>query len=347
MSIDTIIILAFLLLGFIILYNLLKSRLETTKSDPTLTAWLKSIQQSMDLNSKSSAQSLQSNYRELFSRLDQATAVISDLKKEAGAFGEVSRSMKDLQDYLKSPKLRGNIGEQVLKDLIGQMFPKSSFHLQFHFKTGSIVDAAIKTQSGILPIDSKFPMENFQKLYSATTPSEKAIARTAFTRDVKKHIKDISGKYILPEEGTLDFALMYIPSESVYYEIVSEEGTLDFALMYIPSESVYYEIVSDQDILDTARAARVYPVSPTTLYAHLQTILLSFEGQKIAGKTQEVFTLLRAVQKDYEKLNENLSLLGKHLTNAYNSLNSTSQTANQLGNKLDSARQLKSGEEAE
>ncbi|KKU30090.1 MAG: hypothetical protein UX41_C0009G0017, partial [Candidatus Collierbacteria bacterium GW2011_GWE1_46_18] len=221
MSIDTIIILAFLLLGFIILYNLLKSRLETTKSDPTLTAWLKSIQQSMDLNSKSSAQSLQSNYRELFSRLDQATAVISDLKKEAGAFGEVSRSMKDLQDYLKSPKLRGNIGEQVLKDLIGQMFPKSSFHLQFHFKTGSIVDAAIKTQSGILPIDSKFPMENFQKLYSATTPSEKAIARTAFTRDVKKHIKDISGKYILPEEGTLDFALMYIPSESVYYEIVS------------------------------------------------------------------------------------------------------------------------------
>ena len=324
MSIDTIIILAFLLLGFIILYNLLKSRLETTKSDPTLTAWLKSIQQSMDLNSKSSAQSLQSNYRELFSRLDQATAVISDLKKEAGAFGEVSRSMKDLQDYLKSPKLRGNIGEQVLKDLIGQMFPKSSFHLQFHFKTGSIVDAAIKTQSGILPIDSKLPMENFQKLYSATTPSEKAIARTAFTRDVKKHIKDISGKYILPEEGTLDFALMYIPSESVYYEIVS-----------------------DQDILDTARAARVYPVSPTTLYAHLQTILLSFEGQKIAGKTQEVFTLLRAVQKDYEKLNENLSLLGKHLTNAYNSLNSTSQTANQLGNKLDSARQLKSGEEAE
>jgi DNA recombination protein RmuC len=321
MSIDTIIILAFLLLGFIILYSLLKSRLEAQKTDPTLTSWLKSIQSSMDMNSKSSAQSLQSNYRELFSRLDRATSVISDLKKEAGAFGEVSRSMKDLQDYLKSPKLRGNIGEQVLTDLIGQMFPKSSFHLQFHFKSGSIVDAAIKTQSGILPIDSKFPMENFQKIYSSVSPSEKALARSAFTRDVKKHIKDISGKYILPEEGTLDFALMYIPSESVYYEIVS-----------------------DQDILDSARDNRVYPVSPTTLYAHLQTILLSFEGQKIAGKTQEVFTLLRAVQKDYEKLNDNLSLLGKHLTNAYNSLGSTSQSASQLGNKLDSARQLKSGE---
>jgi len=166
-------------------------------------------------------------------------------------------------------------------------------------------------------------MENFQKMYSAITPSEKSLAKATFIRDVKKHIKDISGKYILPEEGTLDFALMYIPSESVYYEIVS-----------------------DQDILDTAKDNRVYPVSPTTLYAHLQTILLSLEGQKIAGKTQEVFTVLRAVQKDYEKLNENLSLLGKHLTNAYNSLNTTSQSANQLGNKLDSARQLKSGDDS-
>ena len=320
MSLDTILILFVILIGFIVLYQLLKTKLQEPKTDPTLNAWLKSLQQSFDTTNRTTNASLQQNYRELFSRLDQATAVIGDLKKEAGAFGEVSRSMKDLQDYLKSPKLRGNIGEQVLTDLIGQMFPKNSFHLQYHFKTGQIVDAAIKTQAGILPIDSKFPMENFQKIYQAVNPSEKAIARTAFVRDVKKHIKDISGKYILPEEGTLDFSLMYIPSESVYYEIVNE-----------------------QEILDLSRDLRVYPVSPTTLYANLQTILLSLEGQKIAGKTTEVFTLLRAVQKDYEKLNENFLLLGKHLTNAYNSMNSTSQTMNQIGNKLDSAHQLKSG----
>lgn len=320
MSTDTIIIITFLFVGLFVIYLLLKQKLDVQKTDPTLNAWLKSLQQSFDTTNRNTTSSLQQNYRELFSRLDQATAVISDLKKEAGAFGEVSRSMKDLQDYLKSPKLRGNIGEQVLKDLIGQMFPKNSFHLQYHFKGGSIVDAAIVTQAGILPIDSKFPMENFQKIYSSSTSTEKSIARTAFIRDVKKHIKDISSKYILPEEGTLDFALMYIPSESIYYEIVSE-----------------------QDLLDLARECRVYPVSPTTLYAHLQTILLSLEGQKIAGKTSEVFTILRAVQKDYEKLNENFTLLGKHLTNAYNSMNSTSQTMNQIGNKLDSARQLKSG----
>jgi len=320
MSTDTFIIISFILLGFIILYFLIKSKLNEPKIDPTLNAWLKSLQQSFDTTNRTTNASLQQNYRELFSRLDQATSVIGDLKKEAGAFGEVSRSMKDLQDYLKSPKLRGNIGEQVLNDLLGQMFPKSGYKLQHRFKGGSIVDAAIKTQAGILPIDSKFPMENFQKIYQSSTQTEKTQARSAFVRDVKKHIKDISGKYILPEEGTLDFALMYIPSESVYYEIVNE-----------------------QEILDLSRDVRVYPVSPTTLYANLQTILLSLEGQKIAGKTAEVFTLLRAVQKDYEKLNENFTLLGKHLTNAYNSMNSTSQTMNQIGNKLDSAHNLKSG----
>ena len=320
MSTDTSIVIAFLFFGLLILYFLLKSQLQKPNTDPTLNAWLKSLQQSFDTTNRTTTASLQQNYRELFSRLDQATTVIGDLKKEAGAFGEVSRSMKDLQDYLKSPKLRGNIGEQVLTDLIAQMFPKTGYALQHHFKGGQIVDAAIKTQAGILPIDSKFPMENFQKIYQATSPSEKSLARSAFIRDVKKHLKDISGKYILPEEGTLDFALMYIPSESVYYEIVNEE-----------------------EIMSLSRDSRVFPVSPTTLYANLQTILLSLEGQKIAGKTAEVFTLLRAVQKDYEKLNENFTLLGKHLTNAYNSMNTTSQTLNQIGNKLESSHSLKSG----
>ncbi|HAN22601.1 TPA: hypothetical protein DCP77_02370 [Candidatus Collierbacteria bacterium] len=320
MSTDTSIVIAFLFFGLLILYFLLKSQLQKPNTDPTLNAWLKSLQQSFDTTNRTTTASLQQNYRELFSRLDQATTVIGDLKKEAGAFGEVSRSMKDLQDYLKSPKLRGNIGEQVLTDLIAQMFPKTGYALQHHFKGGQIVDAAIKTQAGILPIDSKFPMENFQKIYQATSPSEKSLARSAFIRDVKKHLKDISGKYILPEEGTLDFALMYIPSESVYYEIVNEE-----------------------EIMSLSRDSRVFPVSPTTLYANLQTILLSLEGQKIAGKTAEVFTLLRAVQKDYEKLNGDFTLLGKHLTNAYNSMNTTSQTLNQIGNKLESSHSLKSG----
>src|SRR4029078_345177 len=119
-------------------------------------------------------------------------------------------------------------------------------------------DAAIQTDAGILPIDAKFPMENFQKLSKAKTDEEVKLYRKEFSKDVKKHIDAIAKKYILPDEGTMDFALMYVPSESVFYEVVNTD-----------------------DILEYARQKRVYVVSPSTLYAHLQTILLSFEGKKI------------------------------------------------------------------
>ena len=318
MSSDTLVILAFLFFGFLILYFLVNNKLASAKTDPLLTQWLKSLQNSFDVNNKNTTQSLQQNYKELFSRLEQATTIMSELKREAGAFGEVSRSMKDLHEYLKSPKLRGNIGEQVLYDLVSQMFPKSGFVTQYRFSSGSIVDLCIKTQGGLLPIDSKFPMENFQKIYTAQTESEKNVHRSQFVRDVKKHLRDIGSKYIL-----------------------SQEGTLDFALMYLPSETIYYEVVTNSEIMDLSKDLRVYPVSPTTLYASLQTILLSLESQKIAGKTSEVFSLLKAIQKDYDQLNENFLLLGKHLTNAYNTLNTTSQTMNQIGNKLSSTKTIK------
>jgi len=319
MSSDAILIISSVFVGFFVLYLVLKNKIADSKTDPLLAQWLKSLQQSFDISSKNTNQSLQQNYHELFARLEQATNIMSDLKREAGAFGEVSRSMKDLHEYLKSPKLRGNIGEQVLYDLVSQMFPKTGFLTQHRFSSGSIVDLCIKTQGGLLPIDSKFPMENFQKIFSSETNIEKNNFRSQFVRDVKKHLRDITGKYILPQEETLDFALMYLPSESIYYEVVT-----------------------NTEIMNLSKDLRVYPVSPTTLYASLQTILLSLESQKIAGKTAEVFTLLKAVQKDYDKLSENFTLLGKHLTNAFNTLNLTSQTMNQIGNKLGTTKDLKS-----
>lgn len=320
MSPDTLLILAVFGASLFVVYLLLNRKLERPKDDTTLIEWLKGMQSSLNANSQNLTSTLQGSYRDLHERLDKAAEVIGELKREAGTFSEVGRSMRDLQEFLKSPKLRGNIGEQVLKDLIGQMLPKSSFFLQHSFKSGSIVDAAIKTGAGILPIDSKFPMENFQRMVKAENEREKKGYRAAFVRDVRKHVRNISAKYILPEEGTMDFALMYIPSEAVYYEIAN-----------LP------------ELLDYARGQRVYPVSPTTLYAHLQTILLSFEGQKIETKTKEVFGLLRGIQKDYEKLDDNLGVLNKHLTNAYSQLNNTNQTMTALGQKLSSARSLGRG----
>ncbi len=323
-------LLAILLLAIGAVYFLISKKigsLTKPQSDQALLEWLKSMQASVETTNKTlneamrtssheTAKILQENSRQLNERLDRAAMVIQNVGKEVGQMSEIGRSMKELQDFLKSPKLRGNIGEEVLKDLISQMFPKNSFHLQYMFKSGDRVDAAIQTDAGILPIDSKFPMENFQKMAKADD-SEREGFKKEFSRDIKKHIDAIASKYILPEEGTMDFALMYVPSESVYYEVVSM-----------------------QELMSYAKKNRVYLVSPTTLYAHLQTILLSFEGKRIESKTREVFQLLRGLQIDYEKLNENMMVLGKHLSNATTQFTNVSSGFTQLGNKLQTTRQI-------
>lgn len=311
-----------IIFGFgIIIWFLNKKLSGLNKEDPNqaLLEWLKSMQSSIDKNSETTTKTLQENSKQLNERLDKAAAVIRDVGVEVGQMSEIGRSMKELQDFLKSPKLRGNIGEHVLKDLITQIFPKNSFNLQYTFQSGEKVDAAIKTDAGILPIDAKFPMENFQKLSKAKTEEEINAYRKDFTRDIKKHIDSIAKKYILPDEGTMDFALMYVPSEAVFYEIVNIE-----------------------EISEHARNKRIYVVSPSTLYAHLQTILLSFEGKKIETESRQVFRLLRALQIDYEKVNESLDLLGKHIGNTSNTYMNVNKGFTGMGQKLSSAKDLSS-----
>lgn len=319
------------IVGFIVIIYFINkkvSELKKPQENEALLEWLKSMQSSLESTNKTinealksssnnMVKTLQENSRQLNERLDKAAAVIRDVGKEVGQMSEIGRNMKELQDFLKSPKLRGNIGEQVLKDLITQMFPKNSFHLQYQFKSGEKVDAAIKTDAGILPIDSKFPMENFQKMVKSQSEKEKEIARKDFIRDIKRHIDAISKKYVLPDEGTMDFALMYVPSETIFYELVNMT-----------------------DIIDYARRSRVYVVSPNTLYTHLQTILLSFEGRKIEAQSKQIFRLLRALHIDYEKVEENIGILGKHINNASSQFNNVSGSFLKLGQKLQSAESL-------
>jgi DNA recombination protein RmuC len=328
MQIDFIILASILILGFLIIFYLLNKKLSNLQggSNETLIEWLKSMQDSINNTNKSMTdttsnvvRTLQENSRQLNDRLDKAAIAIRDVNKGIGEMSEIGRSMRDLQDFLKSPKLRGNIGEEVLKDLISQTFPKNSFHIQYQFRSGEKVDAAIKTDAGILPIDSKFPMENFQKMMKASNQTEKDAYKKEFARDVKKHIDDIARKYILPEEGTMDFCLMYIPSEPVYYEVAD-----------------------NPDLLDYARRKRVYSVSPTTLYAHLQVILLSFEGKKIESKSREVFALLRGLKVDYDKINESMAVLGKHIGNSSTQFNNVVTSFQRIGKKLDTTKELES-----
>jgi DNA recombination protein RmuC len=295
--------------------NLLKIITDLQKLSPE-------FQKGLQAQSKNISDSLLRSTQALNERLDNAGRYISQVAKEIGQMSELGQSMRDLQVFLQSPKLRGNIGEQVLKDLIAQAFPKGSFHLQYSFKSGDKVDAAIKTSAGILPIDSKFPMENFKKMTTSKTKAERTAAKRTFKNDVRKHIRDIAKKYILPEENTLDFAFMYLPSEMVFYEVAN-----------------------DSELLEYARKQRIYPVSPNTLYVHLQTVLLSFEGQKIEARSRQVFQMLRAIQKDYEKTEGLLSVLGRHLNNAYNQMNNVVSSFNLLGQKLSSTQALGDGKE--
>jgi DNA recombination protein RmuC len=321
---DPVILVAIIVGGFVLLALFLNRKLsqmgENQKPSEELLEVIKMLQTGSKEDRKVLLESLQKNTQALNERLDNAAKVIGNVQKNIGEFSEIGRGMKELQEFLQSPKLRGNLGEEVLKDLIGQTFPKNKFHLQYGFKSGEKVDAAIKTSAGIIPIDSKFPMENFQRMTKAEDKKERERVKRDFITDVKKHIRDISKKYILPEEGTMDFALMYIPSEPVYYEIVNDPGLTEYA-----------------------RQLRVYPVSPTTLYAHLQVILLSFEGQKIESKAKEVFAMLRAIHKDYDKVEDNLSTLQRHLNNAYNMMSNVYSSFTQLGQKIDSTKSLGEG----
>lgn len=321
---DPIIILIIVLAALVILAIFINKKLadlkQSQKPSDELLEVIKMLQSGSKEDRRVLLSSLQQNTQAMNERLDNAARVISQVQKNIGEFSEIGRGMKDLQDFLRSPKIRGNIGEQVLKEMLGQFLPKESFNLQYTFKSGEKVDAAIKTSGGIIPVDSKFPMENFRKMTKSDTDAEKKMFEREFVKDVKKHIEDISRKYIL-----------------------TEEGTIDYALMYIPSEGVYYEVVNNQDLFDFSQGKRVLPVSPTTFYAYLRAILMSFEGQKIESRAKEILTSLRAIQKDYEKTEENLGVLQKHLTNAFNMMNNVFNSFGTLGQKIAGAGKLGSG----
>ena len=314
---STVLIILLIIAGFwFVMYSVrkyLQDFSEKQKPSDEIVQWLKSTSQRMDDQNKQFVSTLNSSTKAMNERLDNAARFIAAVQKNIGEMSEIGRGMKELQDFLKSPKLRGNIGEQILKELLGQMLPKQSFHLQYGFKSGAIVDAAIKTSNGIIPVDSKFPMENFRKMIESKSEAERKDANRVFLSDVKKHIDDISKKYIL-----------------------TEEGTLDYALMYIPSEAVYYEIVNNPKLFEYSGEKRVLPVSPVTFYAYLKAILMSFEGQKIEQQAKNILQTIRALQKDYVKVEDGMGVLSKHLTNAYNQMSNVISGFAVLGQKITS-----------
>jgi len=283
-----------------------------------MSRWMEQIQQRLDRNADVLERGLQQTHEQVSTRLDKTGELLGVVGQRIGEMSEIGRSMRDLGDLLKSPKLRGNIGELVLKDLLKQHLPQSSFSLQYPFSNGSIVDAVIRTEQGILCIDSKFPLENFQKMYSAENDHVREISRREFVRDVKKHIEVISSKYLIPDEHCLDYALMYIPSESIYYEIIC-----------------HYD-----ELLSYAHAKQVVVVSPSMFYAYLRVILLSLEGRKVEEQARDLMRNFKGLEQEFHRFGEQYNLGLKHLYNARNAFDDASSRYQTVQSKISGVLRL-------
>jgi DNA recombination protein RmuC len=252
---------------------------------------------------------LQNSSGEISKRLDNAAKVIGDVQKNIGELStaskqifEVGKNIASLQEILQPPKLRGGLGEQFLGELLSQILPSKFFTLQYQFSSGEKVDAVIKLGEKLVPIDSKFPLDNFKRIIECKTDDERKASQKLFYRDVKKHIDDIAGKYIVPNEGTYDFALLYIPAENIYYETITKDESFG----------------EEKGILNYSLNKRVIPVSPNSFYAYLQVIVLGLKGLEIEENAREIQIRLVSLAKDLKIFQEDFQVVGRHLTNAMN-----------------------------
>ena len=226
-----------------------------------------------------------------------ASQIVERLGKLDGTAAQMLARANDLarlEHALRPPKARGGFGELLLGNLLRDGLPAEAYSLQHGFRSGERVDAVIKVDR-LVPIDAKFPLDNFERLVEASDDGERQLAERAFARDVKTQVDAIASKYIRPAEGTYDFAFMYLPSESVYYELVcGKTGALH----------------------QYALEKRVFPVSPSTFHAYLGVIVLGLKGLQIERHAQEVIAYCAQLGKDFERFRTDYEVVGKHIANA-------------------------------
>src|SRR5919202_452202 len=255
-------------------------------------------------------------------RLEHASKQTNAIHKQLGdvgrattALAEHAKELGQLQQVLRPPKARGGFGELLLGNLLRDRLPAEAYALQYGFKSGERVDAVIRVDR-LAPIDAKFPLDNFERLVDAQDDGDRELYEKAFARDVKGHVDTIAEKYILPDEGTYDFAFMYLPSEAIYYELVC--GKTGALLAY-------------------AHEKRVLPVSPTTLTAYLQVVVLGLKGLQIEQHAHEVMAYCAQLQKDFGRFRDDFDLVGKHLGNAQNKFADAEKRLDRFETKLEQA----------
>lgn len=292
-----------LILGFAVIFVLLFKILQKAekekedKSELVLNQRLDNITKLILDELRESRQTVQQSSLIVHKQVEGFTRGLTKLEEGMRGVFESLKDVISFQDIFRSPKLRGRWGETSLESVLAGYFPKERYSIQYYFKSGEAVDAVLKLPNNyLLPIDSKFNWENFEKMVNSEDEISKENFKKLFISDVKKKIDEISSKYILSSEGTTELALMYIPAEAVYYEIVHN--------------------IKEPDIAEYARKKKVVLVSPNTFYVTLSAIHHWYRDIQITKKTSEIINRLARIKIDSEKLSESFRKLGKHLSDA-------------------------------
>jgi len=229
---------------------------------------------------------------------------LDETNKQVVSFAD---QLQNLQDILKNPKQRGILGEYYLETLLKNVLPTGSYQMQYPFADGTIVDAAVFVKDKIIPIDSKFSLENYNRLVEEKDPVEKERLEKTFRSDLKNRIDETS-KYVKPSENTMDFAFMFIPHEAIYYDLlVSQVGAVK---------------VNTRDLIEYAfKEKHVVIVSPTSFLAYLQTVLQGLKAMQIEESAKHIKTNVENLQKHLKAYEEYHSKLGNAIGTAVNQYN--------------------------
>ena len=225
--------------------------------------------------------------------LSELGVKLASLGEQSARIGELAKDVGSLHDLFRAPKLRGGFGELMLERVLADNLPAGAFELQYGYRDGSRVDAIVRFQDRLVPIDAKFPIESFNLMAGAADDAERASRRRAFISQVKRHV-DAVAKYISPADRTIDYAFLYFPAEGVYYEAV----------------------IVEPDLREYCSERRVLPTSPNTLVAYLQMVSLGLRGLAMEERSRELNENLRRAALEIEKFRVSYDTLGEHLKNA-------------------------------
>jgi len=280
--------------GFFLLY---RKKDGSSDSMMLLQQQLNNIGQSMDNKLSESNKTVQAQFGASVKIIENVTEKLTRLDETNKQVVGFADQLKNLQDILKNPKQRGILGEYYLETVLKNVLPPGSYQIQYSFKDGTIVDAVVFVDKRIIPIDSKFSLDNYNRILESEGEEKKKYER-AFVNDLKIRIDETS-KYVKPEENTMDFAFMFIPSEAVYYDLlINKVGTV----IDETNNLVYY-----------AGKKKVVIVSPTSFLAYLQTVLQGLKNQKISEQAREIISQVEKLGRHMGTYEAYMSKVGNHL----------------------------------